>query len=108
MSKSSTGMEENVAGLLCYLAGFITGIVFYVLEKESKFVKFHAMQSMIAFGGMFVLNIVLSMIPIVGWALALIINLVMIAVWIVCMIKAYQGQFFKLPVLGEIAERQLV
>jgi uncharacterized membrane protein len=108
MEKSSTGMEENLAALLCYLLGFITGIIFFVVEKESEFVKFHAMQSIMAFGGLFILNIVLGFIPIIGWAIGLLLNLASVVVWIVCMIKAYQGEKFKLPVIGDLAEKQIV
>jgi len=107
MGKSSTGMEENLAALLSYLLGFITGIIFFVVEKDSEFVKFHAMQSLITFGGLFVLNIVLGMIPIIGWAIGILINLASIVVWIVCMIKAYQGEKYKLPVIGDLAEKQI-
>ena len=60
--KTSTGLQPNLAGLLCYILGWITGIVFLILEKENKFVKFHAMQSIIVFGGITVLYIVLSII----------------------------------------------
>ncbi len=56
MAKSSLGLDKNVVGLLCYVVGFVTGIVFLALEKESTFVKFHAVQSIIAFGGFFVLS----------------------------------------------------
>ena len=69
--KTSTGMQPNVAGLLCYLVGFVTGIVFLIIEKENKFVRFHAMQSIIVFGGLFVLQIILSFIPFIGWIIGL-------------------------------------
>lgn len=106
MAKSSLGLEENIAGLLCYLLGFITGIVFLVLEKESSFVKFHALQSTIAFGGLFVVSLVLGFIPFLGWLIDLLISLFSLVLWIICMVKAYQGEMFKLPVAGEIAAKQ--
>ncbi len=56
MTKTSLGLEENIEGVLCYLLGFITGIAFYLLEKENKFVRFHAMQSIIVFGALFILQ----------------------------------------------------
>ncbi|WP_217587114.1 DUF4870 domain-containing protein [Lentibacillus saliphilus] len=105
--KSSTGMEENVAGLLCYLAGIITGIIFLVIEKENRFVRFHAMQSSITFGALFVLSIVLSFIPIIGWLIGLLITPLGFILWIVLMIKAYQGKWFKLPIVGNMSEKQL-
>ncbi len=106
-SKTSTGLEENVAGLLCYLLGFITGILFYVLEKDNSFVRFHAMQSIITFGAIFVLSIVLGFIPIIGWILALLLPFVALALWIILMIKAYQGERYKLPIVGDMAEKQV-
>jgi len=106
MAKSSLGLEENIAGLLCYLLGFITGIIFLVLEKESSFVKFHALQSTIAFGGLFIVSLVLGFIPFLGWLIDLLISLFSLVLWIICMVKAYQGEMFKLPVAGEIAAKQ--
>ncbi|MEW6274577.1 MAG: DUF4870 domain-containing protein [Bacillota bacterium] len=106
MAKSSLGLDENIAGFLCYLLGFITGIVFLVLEKESSFVKFHALQSTIAFGGLFIVSLVLGFIPFLGWLIDLLISLFSLVLWIICMVKAYQGEMFKLPVAGEIAAKQ--
>mgnify|MGYP001195724795 CR=1 FL=1 len=103
--KSSTGLEENVAGFLCYLLGFITGIVFLVLEKKSSFVRFHAMQSTITFLGLFVISIVIGFIPIIGllvypiWILSLI-------VWLILMVKALRGERYSLPIVGKMAEEK--
>jgi uncharacterized membrane protein len=82
--RSSTGLDENVAGFLCYLFGFVTGIVFLVVEKESRFVKFHAMQSTITFLGLFIISMIIGWIPIIGllvypiWILSLILWLILI------------------------------
>ncbi|MCM8782551.1 MAG: DUF4870 domain-containing protein [Candidatus Omnitrophica bacterium] len=105
LGKTSTGMQANVAGLLSYLLGFITGIVFYVIEKENKFVRFHALQSSVVFGFLFVLSMVLRFIPILGWTLNILVSLVSLVLWIILMIKAYQGERFKLPLAGDIAEK---
>ncbi len=104
---SSTGLKENVAGALSYLLGPITGILFLVMEKESRFVKFHAMQSTITFGGLWVISIVLSFIPYIGWTLLPIINIIGLILWIILLYKAYSNEWFKLPVVGDIAEQQL-
>ena len=104
--KSSTGMEPNLAALLSYVAGVVTGIIFWVIEKDSSYVKFHAMQSMILFGGWLVLYIILSFIPVIGWMVQMIGGLGILVLWILLMIKAYGGERFKLPVIGDIAERQ--
>jgi len=105
--KTSTGMNQNVAGLLCYLAGWITGLIFFLIEKENKFVRFHAMQSLITFGGLTVLYIVLGFIPIIGWMLVPVLGLVQLVLWILLMVKAYQGVLFKLPVIGDLAEKNI-
>ncbi|MGA2368530.1 MAG: DUF4870 domain-containing protein [Dehalococcoidia bacterium] len=105
MAKSSTGMEENVAALLSYVLWWVTGLIFFLIEKESKFVKFHAMQSIITFGALTILYIILAWIPVMGWVLGVIIWILEVVLWIVLMIKAYQGVRFKLPIAGDLAEK---
>ncbi len=97
MEKTSTGLAENVAGLLCYVLGWVSGLVFILIEKENKFVRFHAMQSIIVFG----VITILGLIPVIGW----IIRLIGVVLWIVLMVKAYQGTMFKLPWAGDLAEK---
>jgi uncharacterized membrane protein len=104
LGKTSTGMQPNVAALLSYLVGFITGIIFYLIEKENKFVRFHAMQSIVTFGFLFALGFVLAVSGI-GIALLPVLWVLEIVLWIVLMVKAYQGEMFKLPVIGDIAEK---
>lgn len=106
MAKSSTGLEENVAGLLCYVLGWVTGLVFFLIEKDSKFVRFHAMQSLIVFGVLCIAIIVVGWIPIIGWGISGLISLLALVLWIILMIKAYQGEKFKLPWAGDLAEKQ--
>jgi uncharacterized membrane protein len=105
LGKTSTGIKPNAAGLLCYLLGFITGIIFYLIEKDNKFVRFHAMQSIVVFGSLFVLGMVLSFMFFVRVYLLPFLWLVELVLWIVLMIKAYQGEYFKLPIAGDIAEK---
>ena len=105
--KTSTGMNQNVAGLLCYLAGWITGLIFFLIEKENRFVRFHAMQSIITFGSLSVLFLVLGFIPILGWMIIPILMILQLILWIVLMVKAYQGALFKLPMIGDIAEKNI-
>ncbi len=103
--KSSTGLEENVAGFFCYLLGFVTGIVFLVVEKRSRFVRFHAMQSTITFLGLFVISMILGVIPILHlliypiWILSLIL-------WLILMVKALRGERYLLPIVGKMAEEK--
>lgn len=105
LGKTSCGMDPTIAALLSYLLGFVTGIVFYIVEKENKFVRFHAMQSIVVFAFLFVLSFILPLIPIIGWILMPFLWIVNIVLWILLMLKAYQGEFFKLPVAGDIAEQ---
>ena len=101
---STTGLEPNVAGLLCYLGGWISGIVFLVIERKSKFVRFHALQSIVIFGALTVASALLSWIPFVGGFFAAIIGILAFILWILLMVKAYQGELYKVPVAGHVAE----
>jgi uncharacterized membrane protein len=105
-SESSTGMSANTAGLLCYVAGWITGIVFVVLEKKSTFVKFHAWQSIMTFGVLTVAELILAWIPFVGWILSILIGILMFVLWIILMIQAGTGKMWKVPLAGDWAEKQ--
>ena len=105
MEKTSTGLAENVAGLFCYILGWITGLVFILIEQENKFVRFHAMQSIIVFGVLTIASFILGWIPFIGTFLAWVISLLGVALWIVLMIKAYQGTKYKLPWSGNLAEK---
>jgi len=101
--KSTFGLEKNVAAALTYLLGWVTGLVFFVAEKEDKDIKFHALQSIIFFGALSILG----MVPLIGWMLSPFLFLIGLIGWIVLLIKAYQGERFKLPVVGEIVEKQI-
>jgi uncharacterized membrane protein len=113
MPKSSTGLDENVAGLLCYVGGWITGLIFLVLEKDSKFVKFHALQSLVVFGAISAVLIVLqffTFIPFLGIVISAVmglLGLLAFILWIILMLKAYQHELFKLPWSGDFAEKQV-
>lgn len=104
---STEGLAENVAGLLCYVLGWLTGIIFLLIDKR-PFVKFHAAQSIVVFGGLTVLRIALAFIGglsgIVSFGLFGLIGLLMFALWILLMVKAYQHEMFKLPIAAPIAE----
>jgi uncharacterized membrane protein len=107
MAKTSTGMDENVAGLLCYVLGWVSGLVFFLIEKKNKFVRFHALQSIIVFGVLTLASIVLGWIPFIGWVIAWIIWVLAIVLWILLMVKAYQGEKYKLPWAGNLAEKNI-
>ena len=105
--KTGMGLEPNLAGLLCYVLGWISGLVFFIMEKENQFVRFHAMQSIVVFGALTVVSIILTFIPIVGWILNILLRILGFVLWIMLMIKAYQGQTWKLPWAGDFAEKQV-
>ena len=103
---SSTGLDPNLAGLFCYLLGLITGIVFLIIEKESRFVRFHAYQSLAVFGAIFVLSLIAGFIPVIGTLISILLAPVGLILWILLMVKAYQGERYKIPVAGDWAEDQ--
>ena len=113
MEKTSTGLEANVAGLLCYVLGWISGLVFILIEKENKFVRFHAMQSIVTFGAITVVSIALSilgLIPFIGVVFNIInwiIGVLAFVLWIILMVKAAQGTMYKLHWAGNFAEKQV-
>lgn len=107
VEKSSTGLDVNLAAVIAYALGFVTGIILLVVEKDSKFVRFHAWQSTITFGGLFVVNVVLGVIPILGWLISFLLIPVTLILWIILMVKAFQGETFKLPIIGDIAQQQV-
>jgi uncharacterized membrane protein len=116
---AESGMSENTAATLSYVLGWLTGIIFFLIDKR-PYVRFHAAQSIVTFGGLHIIEIVLGMIFGVGWmfggmghyafggfwlglALLRIVGLLTFILWIVCMIKAASGQKFTLPIAGPIA-----
>ena len=105
-AESSTGMSANIAGLLCYVLGWITGIVFVILEKKSTFVKFHAWQSIMTFGVLFVVSLIFSWIPFIGWIIGTLIGVLSLILWIILMIQAGTGKMWKVPLAGDWAEKQ--
>ena len=123
-TKSSTGLDENVAALLSYIFGWISGLIFFLIEKDSRLVRFHAMQSILfnvsvgvlAFVLWFVVFIVLLIVSQVSEALSTIVGLLITLIWlallvgiliawVLCLVKAFQSQYFKLPIIGNFAEK---
>ncbi|MCF6215700.1 MAG: DUF4870 domain-containing protein [Emcibacter sp.] len=104
MSKTSTGLDKNVASGLCYVFGWVTGLIFFLLEKEDQDVRFHAMQAIVVFGGISLLQIALS-ISLVGLPLTPIVAIIGFILWILLIIKGFQGEKYKLPYAGDLAEK---
>jgi uncharacterized membrane protein len=103
-SETTLNLTPNVAGLLCYLFGWISGIVFFVMEQKNKWIRFHAAQSIIVFGFLCILTFIFWWIPWIGWIFGTIIWICGFILWVLLMYKAYQGEYFKLPVVGIFAE----
>jgi uncharacterized membrane protein len=114
MTKTSLGLEENFEAALCYLGVWISGLFFYFVEDKNKFIRFHAMQSILVFlplmilawifGGFFgVFNYGSSLVFFtwISWFFWVLV----IIMWLVLMVKAYQMVKFKLPIVGDIAEK---
>ena len=105
--------NRNLVAALSYFLGFITGIVILLVEKDDKFIRFHAMQSALVFGAIFIIDIILGAvigaIPLFNFISSLVntfVFIIALIVWIVSMYKAFQGQIYKWPIVGNIAERQ--
>jgi len=121
---SETGLDENVAGALSYLLGFITGAIFLLVESENRFVRFHAAQSIVVFGGLAVVSIVLSILSTIltgviltGAAFGLfglvslllslfwmVVSLASLGLWLFLMFQAYQGKTTRIPIAAGIAD----
>ena len=123
-TKSSTGLDENVAALLSYIFGWVSGLIFFLIEKDSRLVRFHAMQSILlnvsigvlAFVVWIVVFILLIIVSQISDALSTIVGLLMTLIWlafsvgiliawVLCLVKAYQSQYYKLPIIGNFAEK---
>ena len=122
--KSGTGLDENIASLLAYAFGWVSGLILFLMEKDNRTVRFHAMQSILLNVAVVVVAIVLGivisiLIFILGqisgvlagiatilWFLGwLLFGVVIFAIWVLCMVRAYQGKVFKLPFIGDMAEK---
>ena len=115
-SQSSTGLDPKLAGLLCYILGIITGLIFFLIEKSNDVVRFHAAQSILFSGSMIVLWIILTILQFVILSISLslgsifslltmLLGLAVFVLWVVLLIKGYSGEKWKLPVIGDMAER---
>jgi uncharacterized membrane protein len=123
-NKSSTGLDENIAALLSYVLGWVGGLVFFLIEKDSRLVRFHAMQSILlnVLAGVVAIvvwvvwmvffligsaigDIVGGLISIIGTLLWLVFFLGIAIAWILCLVKAFQSQYWKLPIIGNFAEK---
>jgi uncharacterized membrane protein len=115
-TSSQSGLAENVAGLLCYVLGWITGLIFLLIDKR-PFVRFHAAQSIVVFGALMVIRIVVGMMFITGGVVGVtagfslgailfwLVSLVGLILWILLMVKAYQGERYRVPIAADFADK---
>ncbi|KAA0228560.1 MAG: hypothetical protein AKCLJLPJ_00587 [Fimbriimonadales bacterium] len=119
LGPTSMGMAAHVAGALSYVLGWLTGLIFFLCEKQNRFVRFHAMQSIVLSGAWFVLWIVLQVILVpvlfsaaasggaggvsVVMCIVWILSLAYFAGWLICIIMAATGKWFKIPFIGDLA-----
>jgi len=103
MEKATFGLDENIASAACYVLGWLTGIIFFLVEKNNKTVRFHAMQSTITFLALTVIAIILGSIWFLG-VFVIIIELLAFILWLYLIIRAWQGDKVKLPFIGDVAE----
>lgn len=115
------GLDQNVAGVLCYVFQFVSGLVFYLIEEDNEFVRFHAAQSMVVFGGLFaaqagvlLLAELFGVIPLIGLVFGFLFGLasyalgvVTLVLWLVLLFKAYEGERWEVPIAGDVAKSLL-
>lgn len=112
----NSGLAPNLAGALAYVLSPLTGIIFLLIEKQDRFVRFHAMQSTLFGVGSIILwvagsilGMILSVIPFLGWIISLLLTLVLaiglFGLWIYLMAQAFQGREWEMPIIGEHARR---
>lgn len=112
-----TGLAENVAGALCYLFGWITGLILFLIDKR-PYVRFHAVQSIVVFGGLNIISFLLATVFGIGmiglggfrglgfsWGVISLVDLVTFILWILLMVKAYQGERFRVPIAADLGEQ---
>ena len=98
--KTVLGLEENIESALCYAGIWVTGLLFFLIEKDDKKVRFHALQSLVVFLGLTIVTYIVGRFTFFGYLLWL----ATILLWILLMVKAYQGERFKLPMIGDFVE----
>lgn len=101
----AAGLKKTTSGALAYVLGPVTGVIFLIIDKD-PFVRFHAMQSIVVFVTLFVLQWVLG-ITIILFPLSALIGIISFVLWLILIYKAWQGEEYEVPVLGKIAKNLL-
>lgn len=104
---TAIGLNENLTGSLAYLFGFVTGFLLLIVEKENRFVRFHALQSILLSITFITVFTVLGMLPVIGWLSGVILMPIGLVLWIILMLNASNGKYSKVFYIGQFAEKQL-
>ncbi|WP_249222118.1 DUF4870 domain-containing protein [Planococcus alpniumensis] len=101
------GLSENVAGSLAYLLGFFSGFILLIVERENRFVRYHAFQSVYVSILFFTLFTAAGMMPMTGWVAEVLLMPIGLVLWIILMLNAHNGKAMRLWIIGRFAEKQL-
>jgi uncharacterized membrane protein len=113
---TSTGVDARLSALLCYLAWWVSGVVFLVIEQEHRAVRFHAAQSIVLFGGLTAVIVLLSAISVAAlfispalfqatWMFSYVVWLVAVLLWLYVLLKTFRGETWRVPIAGDLAAR---
>ena len=105
--QTASGLDENVAGMLTYPLGALTGIIFLLIEKDNNFVKFHAIQSIIFSIAYFIITFIITLVPLIGLIVTILSTPLYIAFIVFLAYKAYKHEMFEIPIIGEFAKKQI-
>lgn len=107
MEKTKLGLTQNIEAALSYVFGCLSGIILFIVERENKFVSFHALQSFIFFLALGLVGSVFTFIPLIGGILSSILGLFTIVSWFYLIYQGYKGNMFKIPIIGDIVWNQI-
>jgi uncharacterized membrane protein len=113
---TSTGVDARLSALLCYLAWWVSGLVFLVIEQRHEAVRFHAAQSVVLFGGLSLLILLMAMASFgmlfispaafqAAYTLSFLLSLAAVALWLFVMLKIFKGESWHVPIAGDVAAR---
>ena len=105
--ETSLGVSQNVAAALAYVLGWVSGVIVLMIEKNNKYVRFHAMQSIAVFVPLTVISFAAGYVPVIGGLIAWLLPIATLIIWIILIVTAAQGKEFKLPYISEFAENRL-
>ncbi len=100
---SSTGLDENIANFMAYLLGWVSGLILLLVEQNNASVRYHAAQSVVIFGGLTILGLLVPVLPVIGGVLMGLIGILSLGLWIVLMVTALMEKAPRLPFAEKLA-----